>query len=378
MRARITRRAIEAMPAPAIGQAWLHDTEVRGFSVLCQVSGRKSYIVRYRAPSGALRKKTIAMCSEMRPEDAREQARQMIVASRKGVDPVRDRNVTTVEQLSERFMAEHAAKLKTATRSSYAYQWKRINSVLGRLSVVDVRAADIEKFHASRKATPYAANRCIEILRTAFELAERWGVRAPGSNPCKHIEAYPEKARAKTLTVEDIGRLWNVLDRCAHPSATIIKLLILTGCRVSEIRRAKWDWFEDEHGILRLPDSKTGARAVVLPPPALELLRSLPRTSKFIIGGANGNGVPYFFRVWSKLRKEAGLDGVRLHDLRHTVGSLAHRAGLSVRDIADLLGHKELRTTERYINSAEPHKAESARIWGEVVSTAIRQKGGSS
>ncbi|QTI81456.1 tyrosine-type recombinase/integrase (plasmid) [Roseomonas marmotae] len=377
MKIRITRKAIAAMQSPESGQAWLFDSELPGFAVLCQASGRKSYICRYRAPSGAVRKKTIALCVEMTPDEAREMAREMMVTARRGHDPVQERSIVTVAHLAERFMAEQEKRLKPNSLRMYRTQLKIILARLGSMRVVDVRRGDIQRLQSSMAHTPYSANRALEILRQAFALAEQWSIKSEGTNPCKGVSPFQEKPRNRTLTREEVTRLWDVLGK-GYSGSNLFKLLLLTGCRVNEIRLAKWSCVDFENCLLRLPDSKTGSRTVVLTPPAMELIRSLPRRSDYVVCGVIGEKVGDIFLQWSRIRKAAALDDVRVHDLRHTVGSLAHRAGLSVREIADLLGHRRLSTTDRYINSADAHKAASARVWGDALIEMIGQKGGSS
>lgn len=379
MQQKITRRSITAMEAPATGQAWMYDTELHGFMVLCQASGRKTYVVRYKSPGGAWKKTTLGNCTELHPDEAREMARDVLAAARRGDDPTRSRKAPTVAQLAERFMDEHAGRLKPGTRTNYRILWdKHILPRIGGTRVADMKRADVQRLHDAMRDTPHNANRALEVISKAMNLAEVWGWRDEGTNPCRHVQAYQELHRQRTLTDAELARLWAVLDEYeadqAVPAAQLVRLLLLTGCRLGEWLNARWDWIDFERALLRLPDSKTGARDVHLPAEALDILEILPRTSLFVLPGTTGGPIGGIQKIWRRIRTAAGIQELRLHDLRHTVGSLGHRAGLTQRQIADLLGHRQMATTARYINSADEHKAETAAKWGQVVRLSVKPK----
>lgn len=382
MKKRITRRAITSLEAPTTGQAWLYDTELPGFMVLCQTSGRRTYVVRYKAPSGAWRKMTLGNVAELEPDEARERARDVLSASRAGRDPAvelaKSRQAPTLSDLSDRFMDEHASKLKPGTERNYEILWrKHILPIMGpSVRVADVRRLDVQRLHDMMSKTPHNANRAIEVVSKAMNLAEVWGWRDEGTNPCRHVQAHQEQPRQHTLTDDEVKRLWAELDRLQTggqtvPFAQAIKLLLLTGCRLGEWLGARWNWIDWDRQLLRLPDSKTGARDVHLPAEVMDILRSLPRSSVYVLPGETGGPIGGIQRAWRRIRSAAGLGDVRLHDLRHTVGSLGHRAGLSQRQIADLLGHRQMHTTARYINSADEHKRETVQIWGSQMAKLV-------
>lgn len=378
MQRRITKTAIRDMATPTSGQAWLYDTELPGFLVLCQASGRKTYVARYKAPAGNWRKLTLGNCAELDPDEARERARDVLSAARAGRDPAAEllkaRQAPTLADLKSRFMDDHAGKLKAGTRRNYEILWRlHILPKLGEgVRVADLKRADIQRLHDAMRGTPHNANRSLEVMSKALNLAEIWGWRDEGTNPCRHVTAYQEQHRQHTLTDSELRTLWGVLDKIegegqSVPFAQTIKLLLLSGCRLGEWLGARWNWIDWDRQLLRLPDSKTGARDVHLPPDAVAILRSLPRSSVYILPGETGGPIGGMQRAWRRIRKAAGLGEVRLHDLRHTVGSLGHRAGLTQRQIADLLGHRQMHTTARYINSADEHKRETVKAWGAEV-----------
>lgn len=372
MKARITKRTIAALVTDGDRQSWLYDADLPGFMVLCQPSGRKSYLVRFKTPGGSWRKITLGPCDVLHPDVARELARDALAAARRGEDPARDRTAPTVADLARRFMDDHAARLKPGTRRNYEILWRRhILPRLASIRVADLKRADVARLHDAMRDRPINANRALEVVSKACELAEVWGWRDEGTNPCRHVRAFTEQHRQRTLTDDEVARLWAVLDDYQLvqevPAAQAIKLTLLTGCRKGEWLGARWDWIDWDRGILALPDAKTGARDVYLSTEAIEILRDLPRSSVFVLPGRTGGPIGGLQKIWERLRKAAGLDGVRLHDLRHTVGSLSDRAGLTQRQIADLLGHRQMSTTARYINSADEHKKATADAWSAVV-----------
>ena len=338
-----------------------------GFGVRVSPSGSRSYVIRYRTAAGTERLLTIGKVEVFHPDEAREMARDKFKAVSQGIDPKAERDkvrvAPTVEDLGKRFIAEHANKKRASTAVNYELAFRlHINPRLGKQKVRDVSDEDVERLHREMMETPIAANRTVAALSKAFTLAERWKWRDRGTNPCEFVEDYPEEARQRILDAEEITRLWEVLDRwdASIPIAPLVKLLILTGCRTGEWRLALWSWIDLTAGTLSLPDraSKTGQRVVSLAPEVVSLLDALPRASVFVLPGKTGGPMSGHQKAWRAIRKAAGLSDLRIHDLRHTFGSWAHRNGMSQKAVADLLGHKQLSTTDRYITGigSEAHR----------------------
>jgi integrase len=152
-------------------------------------------------------------------------------------------------------------------------------TLAGARKVADVTRHDVAKLHHAHFDTPYQANRVLAVLSKMLNLAERWGIRPDGSNPCRHIEKFAERRRERMLSPEELARLGDALaGHDASPYAVAaIRLLILTGARLGEVLGLRWDWVDFERGEARLPDSKSGAKTLHLPPPALAVLSELPR-----------------------------------------------------------------------------------------------------
>lgn len=351
-----TKADVERM-APNGRDAFMWCRMVPGFGVRCKASGRKTYIIRYRTGHGYGRMFTLGRCCDMEPSQARDRARALFVRIREGHDPAAertgDREALNVSELLDMYIERHAVPYKkpSSVRSDRYIIDRYLKPKLGKLPVVEVTMEDVSRLHAGMRATPIQANRVIAVLSKAFSVAERWGLRPKGSHPVKGHPRYRENPREKFLTIEQVRAVFRELEGPAHhPSfSRLVRLLLLTGCRLGEIMRARTEWIDWERGLLVLPDAKTGGRKVAIPPSALALVS---RDSVWLCPGTKaGCHFRSPWEAWRRVRRSLGLGDVRLHDLRHTVGSIAHEAGLSQRQVADLLGHRNLGTTSRYIHA---------------------------
>ena len=209
-----------------------------------------------------------------------------------------------------------------------------------------------------------------------FNLAEAWGLRKDGGNPCRFVQKYKEKKRERFLTEEEFHRLGQVLNEIEAEgpenlsAVTAIRLLILTGCRLNEIQTLRWEDVDLDAGELRLRDSKTGARMVPLSRAAVTVLSALPRPedNPWVIVGKNpGAHLTDLQKPWRRIRARAKLEEVRIHDLRHSFASKALALGESLPMIGKLLGHTQVQTTARYAHLAnESVKASGSRIGDSI------------
>lgn len=320
----------------------LRDATVTGL----HTRGKRFYLY-FRTKAGKERRPKLGEYPAMSLAQARKLAQSMLLDVANGGDPVADRRAArdapTIDEALERFRAEHLSR-----RKSGEWVW---NSVFGpclpaafrRRKVADVGHGDIHALHTGLSGSPYLANRLLANLSKFFSKCEVWGYRDANSNPCKGVERYPEKKRKRYMSPAEAAAIAKALDdewEANAPSVAFIHLLILTGARKGEIAAARWDWI---HGsTLQLPDSKTGDKTVFLPPAAMAVLERLPRTS----GTLTGIQAPY--KLWYKIREQAGCPDLRLHDLRHSFASAAISAGLTLDQIGELLGHASTQTTKRY------------------------------
>ena len=189
-----------------------------------------------------------------------------------------------------------------------------------------------------------------------FSLAKVWGLRPDGSNPCRHVKRYKERNRERFLSPEETQRLGEVLREAEDemPSAVAaFRLLLLTGCRLSEIQFLRWEYVKDDY--IELPDAKTGGRVVPLGPEARAILAGLSREhdNPWVISGRLPRShITDLQKPWRRIRARAGLADVRIHDLRHSFASRALALGESLTMIGKLLGHTQVQTTARYAHLA--------------------------
>jgi integrase len=362
---KLTKRIVDAAEIRS-AEYFIWDDDIPGLGLRVLPSGRKGYVVQYRAGRRS-RRMSLGASTVLTCEQARTRAITIIAAAKNGEDPAAERDAgrkaITIKELSERFDREHISlRVKPSTAKEYRRNLERfILPALGRLTVTDITRADVAKFHHDLRHIPYQANRCLEVVSKMFNLAEMWGLRPDGSNPRKHIRKYPEEKRERFLSAAELGRVGEVLremecEGIELPSAILAaRLLILTGCRLNEVMTLKWEHVHLAEKVLRLPDSKTGAKVVHLGQPAADLLRAAERVvgnSWVITGSIEGKRLSDLQPFWQRVRARAGLKDVRIHDLRHTFASTAVASGQGLPMIGKLLGHTQVQTTARYAHLA--------------------------
>ncbi|MHC2017712.1 tyrosine-type recombinase/integrase [Methylobacterium sp. CM6247] len=372
---RLTKAAVEALTP---GQT-LWDAELKGFAARCQRRDHV-YVLKYRL-DGRQRWFTIGKHgSPWTAELARREAKRLLGLVASGQDPATKkadaRTAPTVAELTDLFLSEHVeAKNKGSTHAEYARLVERlVKPQLGNKRADEVTHEEVRRLHVKLRATPYQANRLIAVLSKMFS----WSGRRGESNPCTGIERFGEKKRRRYLSTAELGRLGEALAAfeseggvSPHPIAAI-RLLLLTGARLGEILTLRWDYVDRERGCLALPDSKTGAKEIHLNEAALAVLDAVPRdldNPYVIIGQRSGAHLVNLEKPWQRVRARAGLDEVRLHDLRHSFASIGAGAGLGLPMIGALLGHTQAATTARYAHLAvDPLRAANELIGRQIAS----------
>ena len=377
---KITKRAVDQLQGDGT-ETFYWDDDLPGFGVRIRSSGRKYYVAQFRA-DGRMRRITLGRHGAVSTETARRRAMAAISEAKGGGDPAaaRDarRKAPTMKQLGKRFLEDY---VPDHCKASTAYEYGRsvkffIEPRIGKRKVRDIKRSDIAELHHALRETPYQANRTLGVLSKMFSLAEMWGMRPDGSNPCLHIKRYKEEKRERFLSAEEFAQLGKVLDETlrdgseTRSAVVAIRLLMLTGCRLSEIQKLQWEHVDLEAGELRLPDSKTGGRAVPLAPSAVRLLEALPRDedNPWVIAGRKpGSHLTDLQHPWRRIREKAELEDVRIHDLRHSFASRALALGEGLPMIGKLLGHTQVQTTARYAHLArDTVKASAARIGDSI------------
>jgi integrase len=385
---KLTKRTVDAAK-PETKDYFIWDDEMPGYGLRVLPSGKKSYMVQYRA-RGRTRRLSFGRHGKMTPDEARTKARALLSEVDHGGDPAEDqlthRRSPTVSAACERFMDDHVAhRCKPSTQKEYRRSVDLfIKPKIGSLKISDVVRADIQKLHDGFRHVPYQANRTLGVLSKLFNLCEIWGLRPDGSNPCRHVKKYPESKRQRYLSGEELKRLGEALTDYekrgdeAKAAANCIRLLVLTGCRLGEIQTLKWSYVGEDR--LNLPDSKTGAKTVYLGQAARDVLAGIERQpdNEYVIAGKKeGTHLTDMQRPWRRIRKMAKLDDVRIHDLRHTFASGAVTMGESLPMIGKLLGHSQVQTTARYAHLADdPVKKAAERISSEIAGMMLSDNRG--
>ncbi len=351
---RLTQRLINSLkPGKSVRE--VRDTELRGFGVRILPSGRKRYFA-HAQNNGQRVWKVIGDAGTMQLAEARSSAQSHLASLRTG-GPSRSVEAlaeTPFEDVAETVFHRYARNWKPGTLAVNRRYLK--NQILPRFRgqpIGAITSRDVQQWFASLRSIPAAADRAAPVLSVIMREAEVLGYRPEGSNPCRNIRRYRRRGRERFLSRGETRRLGTVLARHdGHVLAAAVRLLLLTGCRRSEIMTLQWRDYRDGHLFLR--DSKTGPRTVWLSSAARTVLDGRPRTSTWVFSGMTGGGpaqgLDYF---WQKLRDEADLGDVRLHDLRHSYASLALQAGETVLTIGRLLGHSQPETTLKYIHLAD-------------------------
>jgi integrase len=321
-----------------------------------------------------------------------------------------ERGTLTVSGLADRFVAEHVEhKCKPGTATFYRHLLDHIiKPELGAIKADKMTRVQVAKLHGKLKATPFQANRVLAVIGSIYAFAGRSGLVPEGTNPVRRIEKFKEHRRERFLTGAELERLgtaireaeakgipWyvneakskakhlpkptNRFTKIGPFAAAAIRLLLFTGCRLREILHLKWEHVDLERGLLFLADSKTGRKTVVLNAPALSVLANLDRFGPYVVAGDDADRPRADLkRPWAAVSKRAGLDGVRLHDLRHTYASFGAGGGLGLPIIGKLLGHTQTATTARYAHlDNDPLRRASEHIGGRIAAALDGRRGAS-
>ena len=356
-------RIAAAKPRPAAWVLW--DAKVRGFGVRIFPGGSKSYTIKYRS-DGRQRWFNIARVGEIGLEEARRRAGRALADSRDGADPARQRQARrqapTVADGLDRFFDEWAPQrvadglLSERTLYDYRNQAGRtFRPILGKLKIAEVTREDIER--AVAKVAPVQRNRQLALASRLFNLWAKWEWCEQGRNPARLIERTREQPRDRVLAPSEIQALAGAVEALDDPFAVAaIKLLALTGWRTGEALGLEWEHVNFETGEALLPSTKIGRDNRHLAAPVLALLADLPRVNgnPHVFAGARGAAIGYrkFRILFAEAARAAGLEDVRLHDLRRSVATMAAAHGVSVLMLRDLLGHKSVTMANRYARRA--------------------------
>jgi integrase len=414
---KIGLRLISGLRAGA-SEFTIWDAQLAGFGVRVRPTGAMSFVVLYRAGTGRCapqRRFTIGAVGKLAPEAARMRAKAILGEVARGHDPAAEktdeRETLTVAALADRFMTEHVApKLKPTSAALYEIIVRTIvKPNLGSVKADKLDRAAVAKLHAKLRSTPTHANRVLTIIASMYSFGGRAGIVPEDFIPTRKIIRYREARRERFLTSDELERVgaalreaetvgipWEEIDESAPNarhlvkpenrrtkldpfSAAALRLLMLTGARRNEILHLRWEHVDLERGALFLPDSKTGPKAITLNAPAMEVLANLPRLGVYVIasssvGTADEQPRRDLKRAWALICGRAEIEGVRLHDLRHSYASVGAAGGLGLPIIGKLLGHAKPATTARYAHLADDPVRRGAEAIGATIAAALAGK----
>jgi integrase len=384
---KLTDKIVAAIVAPEKGNLRKPDSEVQGLHAQVTAAGRRSWVLRYRF-HGVETLYTIGDYPDWLTTAARTEARRLKRLIDQGINPKRvrdeERAAPTVADLAKRYEAEHLPdKRPRSAAEDRALIRQYILPALGRLKVADVAMQDVRKMHRdiTRAGKPYRANRALACVRTMFALAMSpdWNMRTdnPARGGTGGIQMNPEDHRERFLSEAEITRLSDVLAR--HPERTtvaLIRFLMLTGARFGEAANATWDQFNFTTKTWTRPSSHTKQKrrhAVPLSPPALALLAELKRDAigPYVFPSPRtGQPLVTIKTAWAHICRDAELEGLRIHDLRHAFASVLASGGASLQLIGSLLGHTQVATTQRYAHlSDDARRAAVERVGAVLIGT---------
>lgn len=405
MKNRITQTFATRAKSPAAGNQIHYDSEIAGFGLRVTEKGAKSFVLNY-VIHGRERRYTIGSLGEYTAETARAKAVEMRQQIRDGIDPFAvieqrkhesleaEARRRTLKQLSDAYLEKYAEPNK---RAGTVYDDRSLlNGVilpaLGDLPIGGIKRADIADLHASLKDTPYRANRALALLHHMFEWASKddsgeWTV---DKNPAAGVKKYHEEKRDRWLSEDELLRLADALERyprqCgqgalskkqrewlqteARRSMDAVRLIMVTGCRKGEALTAKWTDFDLARGVWTKPSHRTKEKKtehVALNAQALSLLEHMDRKGEYVFPGRTGGNLQDVKSAWGKVCKLAKLQGVRVHDLRHSFASHLVSSGVSLPIVGKLLGHTQPQTTQRYAHLADNPQRDAANLFPVIL-----------
>lgn len=374
MRYRLTDSFVRDQEPPPHGNKIYYDKDekARGFGFRVTAQGARSFVLSYRVrATGQERRYTIGAFPVWTTAKARAEAKDLRRQIDAGFDPLKaleadrkadeaERAAPTVADLAERYKSDHLPKKKLRSRiEDERLLEKIIVPELGRSKVAEVSFTQVDALHrkVTKERGPFRANRVIALLSKIFSLSIKWKMRR--DNPCVGIEKNPEPKRQRFLSDAELERAMAVLDADSDQQAAgVVRLLLLTGARSAEVLGAEWGQFDLKAGVWVKPHTMTktkedhhlplSAEAVAL----LKRIKAKARGGKFVFPDGDNAFKPRksVRHAWDRVCEAAKLDGVRIHDLRHTHASLLANAGFNLLTIGGMLGHKTPSTTMRYVH----------------------------
>ena len=355
----LTKKFIDQLDIPENIQVF-HDTKVTGLQLRVSPKGSKTFYLYFRTKSGKQKRPKLGVYGIFTVEQARGMARAMLGELSKGNDPKDTDQVEniTLADFFKIFEKNHINKhvKSSTTKTCRSLFGSVIEPMLGKKLLEEITRSHVEEMVYQNDNRRTTANHALVLLRLILDKAQQWEFMSSKRNPCSNVTKFKTLAKERFLTDNEINRLVDTLDQfegacLAHKNAiTVVRLLMMTGCRKNEITRLRWDELFLDEGVLKLKDSKTGKKEVILSDDAIKILSAASRNnSDYIFPGKDGiSPIQGLQKIWQRIRQVADLQDVRIHDLRHTFASVAVSNGAPLYEVGRLLGHASIQSTQRY------------------------------
>ena len=365
---------------PSLSRQDLFDLELPGFCLEVRVSGGKTFYVRYRSRTGQQRQYRLGSASVLDLATARREARRLLAEASLGGDPVadkrNDRQIRTFRAFIEESYLPYARTYKASVKTEKSLLRNHLLPRFGRRPMDTITRHDIVSLQQARRnagAAVASANRLVVMMKYIFNLAIKWEEPGVGQNPAHGVRLFTvNNQREHYITPAQIQALFRAVEKSSNPQLIyIIPMLVLTGARKREVLTARWGDLDLGRRLWRIPITKSGkARHVPLSDSVLALLAQVPRLDDcpFVFGNPETRR-PFadIFFPWNKARQAAGLPDLRIHDLRHTYASLLVNAGRTLYEVQKLLGHSQIRTTQRYAHLAPETLLDATNSAGKAI-----------
>ena len=383
---KLTKRAVDALHVSS-GDSVVWDRDLPGFGIRVYATGRKVWCVQVRGLRGKPQRVALGPLGKVTPEEARRKATVVIDRIKQGLNPEPPPKMEepTVAEFAVRYLESYARMNLRRNTVEGTERVIRLHILprLGDLRISEVGRAEAADLHHALRDRPTLANRAVMVLSGMLRVAEAWEVLPSGTNPCGSVKQYREKARDRFLSPAEYRKLGGVLARAEEDGSELpsviaaIRLLLLTGCRKTEVVTLKWDDIDRATGEIRLRDGKSGLRMVPLTPAVEAVLSGIPRKAGnpwVITGRKAGAHLKGLDLAWRRLREKAELGDVHIHDLRHSYASRSLALGEGLSTIGDLLGHRDVSTTARYAHLVkDAERASAARVGNSIAGCLSHQ-----
>ena len=344
----------------------LYDTVIPGFIVEIRSTGGKTYYLRYRDAHGKQKQYKIGDTKSLTFEQARNEAQtlraKVVLGENPSVDKAALKQIPTLEDFAADRYLPYVKGYKRSWDTDERMLRNHILPLFGKLHLDQITNKLIIEAHHSMRESGYAdatCNRFVVIVRFMFNLARKWHIEGATKNPTEGVKLFQENnRRERYLTAEETQLLHAAIQTSENPQLKyIVPLLLLTGCRKSELLNSKWIDFDLERKTWKIPISKSGkARHVPLSDAVLQLLGQVPQFDEcpyVVPNPETKKAYVDIFYSWNTARKKAGMPELRLHDLRHSLASFLVNAGRSIYEVQNILGHSQLVTTQRYAHLSQ-------------------------